>query len=115
VVTWRRIREGMVCTRPHRNSGILSLEEKDEKSRLSWWVCDKGLAIRNTKLYHFSPDFTVPFFLVVGSPFTSCDKKMMVSRCPLARCDQSLPVRMQGTTESITPYLGLVFGDEFEP
>jgi hypothetical protein len=28
MITWRRIREGMVCARPHRNSGILSLEEK---------------------------------------------------------------------------------------
>jgi hypothetical protein len=28
VVTWRRIREGMVCARPRRNSGILSLEEE---------------------------------------------------------------------------------------
>jgi hypothetical protein len=31
VVTWRRIREGMVYARPHRNSGILSLEEKTKK------------------------------------------------------------------------------------
>jgi hypothetical protein len=31
VVAWRRIREGMVCARPRRNSGILSLEEKTQK------------------------------------------------------------------------------------
>jgi hypothetical protein len=31
VVTWRRIREGMVYARPRRNSGILSLEEKTKK------------------------------------------------------------------------------------
>jgi hypothetical protein len=31
VVAWRRIREGMVCTRPRRNSEILSLEEKKKK------------------------------------------------------------------------------------
>jgi hypothetical protein len=31
VVAWRRIREGMVCARPRRNSGILSLEEKTKK------------------------------------------------------------------------------------
>jgi hypothetical protein len=35
MVAWRRIREGMVYARPRRNLGILSLEEKDEKSRLS--------------------------------------------------------------------------------
>jgi hypothetical protein len=35
VVTWRRIREGMVCSRPHRNSGILSLEEKTKKNKKS--------------------------------------------------------------------------------
>jgi hypothetical protein len=28
MITWRRIREGMVCSRPHGNSRILSLEEK---------------------------------------------------------------------------------------
>jgi hypothetical protein len=28
MITWRRIREGMVCARPHRNSGVLSLKEK---------------------------------------------------------------------------------------
>jgi hypothetical protein len=32
VVAWRRIREGMVCARPRRNSGILSLEEKTKKN-----------------------------------------------------------------------------------
>ena len=31
VVTWRRITEGMVCARPHRNSWILLLEEKTKK------------------------------------------------------------------------------------
>jgi hypothetical protein len=35
VVAWRRIREGMVCARPIEISGILFLEEKDEKSRLA--------------------------------------------------------------------------------
>jgi hypothetical protein len=35
VVTWRRIREGMVCARPRRNSGILSLEEKTKKKKKS--------------------------------------------------------------------------------
>jgi hypothetical protein len=32
VVAWRRIREGMVCARPHRNSGTFSLEEKTKKN-----------------------------------------------------------------------------------
>jgi hypothetical protein len=33
MITWRRIREGMVYARLHRNLGILSLEEKTKKRK----------------------------------------------------------------------------------
>jgi hypothetical protein len=33
MITWGRIREGRVCARPHRNSGILFLEEKTKRKR----------------------------------------------------------------------------------
>jgi hypothetical protein len=33
MITWERIREGRVYARPHRISGILSLEEKTKKKR----------------------------------------------------------------------------------